>query len=209
MVYFHKFIFSKKPEIFKNDLEKYILSITLIFLAAKSSNILIELESLVKITINIFLSELNELNKENIKNEIKEKVFMVEYEILNAIGFDLNVDLPYNYLMRMKSNFEHYPKFIFDYCIWFINDSFILPVCLNVYPHLIALSSIYLLNQKLNLNLIDKIEEFKDIDLNEVKRISGLLSKIYNKSSPKKIENKINKLPMKEVKLNKLYENYK
>lgn len=142
------------------------------------------------ITIEDFSLELKcEILRRILENKIKEK----ELEILMQIGFDLNVDLPYLYMDRMRGyfqqNFQKSDKLI-EICYNFLNDSFKLPLCVYYSPLKIALASILLLSRHFkNIELVDNKNGVKwyqmiseEIELEEIENISDYLNVLYTSS---------------------------
>jgi hypothetical protein len=177
MVYFHKFFANKLQSIFSIDLfEKYILAATFVFLATKSCNKFISVETLIYAVINKFHSE----NCEN----MKEKIFSLEFEILCSFGFDMNFDLPYQNLFEMRNLFKEFKgaqKNYYTFCQWFLNDSFILPLCIYFSPRLIALASIQLLDLNFKVGLFEKVGNILDFEETEqIKKIVTYINLIYS-----------------------------
>jgi hypothetical protein len=160
-----------------------------ILLASKSCNQLIFLDDLVKVILNSYYDSDTKSTDEVLIEECKNKINEIEFDILTTIGFDVNVDLPYKYLTQMKPYFLKLKNFnnkLYQYCCFFINDSFTLPVCLYFNPLLIALSSINLLAQRFNLQL-DSLNSIKwyhiideTIDFSEIERLSNIIGCLYH-----------------------------
>lgn len=194
MVFFHKYFLFKK--VFSHDYTKYLTCCTCVFLSLKVSNLIVPLEKLIDTFLFLYFREnYQKLNiNEKLISEISNKVFQIEFEILNAIGFDLNVDLPYKYIYLMKPYFEEsfnaqfYSKYILIVTS-FINDSFKLPVCLYYEPLLIFLACVYLVEIYFKIQLKDKAEKkwFQLIDSSvqflEVEKISAKIKMIYDYSN--------------------------
>ena len=139
-----------------------------------------------------------ELVKEALKKNLEEKIKLKELDILNIIGFDINIDLPYIYVEKMKPYFLQYIpqgskhlEIIYN----FVNDSFKVPVILYYSPLKIALACIYLVHHHFKVDLIElknKIKWYqiidKDIELQEIKDIALIINGIYqlNKENRKK-----------------------
>ena len=196
MVFFHKFFIFKKG--FIDDFEKYLTCASCILLAVKVCNQLTPLEELVK----FFLKQYNRQKSLNIAitDELVfdtcEKVCQREFEILNSIGFDLNVDLPYKYVLSMKSYYFDYLKNHKLMIITnnFINDSFKLPLCLYFDPLLVALASLYLVSIYFKLSLPDTKEGIKwfkildnNIELKEIISLSEMINNIYKFCNESKV----------------------
>jgi hypothetical protein len=188
MVFFHKYFIFKKG--FENDLEKYLTCSSCILLAVKVCNQLTPLEELV----NLFLRQYIRQNNlpvsidDQLVFETCEKLCSIEFQVLNSIGFDLNVELPYKYVYNMKFYYFDYLKNSKLLVITnnFINDSFKLPLCLYYDPLLIALASLYLASVYFKVPLPDTKEGVKwfnildkTVELKEVILISEKINKIY------------------------------
>lgn len=195
MVFFHKyFIYIKKfPDIFT----KYLSCFTCLFLALKVCDCLMPFDHLIKNFLRLLFKIQNinpvEINEKIIK-ETKERVFQIEFEILDLIGFDLNIDMPYTYLQKMSNYFINCikaEKLIF--CTTsFLNDSFKLPLSLYYDPLLILLACIYLCEFYFNVKLIDyqgvkwyQIID-KNVDFGTVKEIFLKMKFNYDYSSTHK-----------------------
>jgi hypothetical protein len=132
--------------------------------------------------------------------ETSEKLCSIEFDILNVIGFDLNIDLPYKYIHLMKSYYIEYLKNskLITITTNFINDSFKLPLILYHDPLLIALASLYLVSAyfKVPLPKTKEGEKWyhlldKNVKLEDVVLISDEINKIYkfcNETKCKKTE---------------------
>ena len=141
-----------------------------------------------------------EILRKILEDKIKEK----ELLILKIIGFDLNIDLPYIFIERMKSyfqqNFSKSEKLI-EVCFNFLNDSFKLPCCIYYSPLKIALACVLLLNIHFKVELIDSKNGVKwfhqlsnEIELEEIESISETLNLLYAYSKEKKESNKNSKV---------------
>ena len=194
MVIFHKYFLYVKY--FNQDFTKYLTCFTCIFISLKISNIILLLEDLLKIFLKIYYKE--NYKKINVNNELisalSKKVFQIEFDILNIIGFDINIDLPYDYIFLMKDyfiwNFQpEIMKQIKLIIISFINDSFKLPLCLYYHPFLIYLACLNLLSKYFNYELKDKdgIKWFnlieKNISYEDINTISNKITVIYEYNS--------------------------
>lgn len=124
-----------------------------------------------------------------IKQHLDTRIKLREMEILERLGFDINLDLPYIYVEKMKPYIVQYipksEKFI-GIINNFINDSFKIPVCLFYSPLKIALSAVYLLSVHFNIELLctkDGTKWYQLIDpetsLEEVVEIAELINLIY------------------------------
>jgi hypothetical protein len=206
MLFFHKFFIFKKY--FENDLEKYLTCAACVMLATKVCNELRPLSNLVECFLKLYSLQfqLRVSIDEQIIFETGEKLCLIEFEILSAIDFDLNVEIPYKYVIQMKKYFIDYLKNpeLMKITSNFINDSFTLPLCLYFDPLLIALASLYLtgyyFKEYFKNGLPDTKEGVKwyhiidkNIRIEEVKLVSAKINQIYKfcneaKYSKKKVE---------------------
>lgn len=121
--------------------------------------------------------------EENLIFETSEKLCTIEFEILNQIGFDLNLELPYKYVHLMKSYYIDYlrnPKLIVI-TTNFINDSFKLPLCLYYDPLIIALASLYLVGVYFKISLPETKEGLKWYQLIDTQMSLGLIIEVGEK----------------------------
>ena len=168
MFYFHKFFIFKK--FLKDEKELHIVCLSCIYIAIKSCDELIFIDDLITYTPY---------------TNIREEIINCEFVILNILGFDVNVTLPYKYLLRIKNYLDNLNSKLFQIAFYYINDSFKLPVCLFYEPYMIALSCVYLLkiNFKIDLpNINEGINWYcsvsNNVDINEVITLSHFLNKI-------------------------------
>ena len=188
MVIFHK-IYILKPK-YKNELEIKTLAIACLFISLKVCNHLLPLNDLVKEFTNTNLYK-NKIIENSSLLEISERICYLELEILNKIGFDLNIDLPYkymdsmvNYILKTLRN----PKFLII-ATSFLNDSFKLPLCLYYDPKVLALAGIYMTISLFRINLpdYDGKKWYQIIDNNfkfdTIIEVSNYIGKIYEYSS--------------------------
>jgi hypothetical protein len=203
MIFFHKFFIFKK--FFENDFEKYLTCAACIFISVKVCNQLTPLKELVNFFLRLYIRQKNITMSIDEKTifETCEKLCQIEFDVLNTIGFDLNVDLPYKYVHMMKFYYVEYlknPKLI-TITTNFINDSFKLPLCINYDPLLIALASLYLTSVYFKVPLPKTREGKKwfqllenNIMVEDVISVSEKINKIYkfcNEEKEKKINKKI------------------
>jgi hypothetical protein len=186
MVYFHKYFLTYQN--IESDLDKYCICIASILTASKFCDQLIPLDKLILIGKDLFNVDTKSNSVQNIISLFKDKVFFFEFEILNCLGFDLNVSLPYKYIIQMKNYFNEYlknPK-IYQICYYYINDSFKLPLCLYYHPLYIALACMYLLEVNFNMKLPVTSKGLKwfeiiepNVNLDIVKEVAFYLNRIY------------------------------
>lgn len=186
MIYFHKYFLTNQN--INCDLDKYCICIASILTASKFCDQLIPLDKLILTASNLFKREIESNKYQNLLSLTKEKVLYFEFEILHSLAFDLNVSLPYKYIIQMKNYFTEYlknPK-LYQISYYYINDSFKLPLCLFYHPLYIALACIYLIELNFNINLptlktgekwYEVIEQ--GIDFNIIKEVAFSLNKLY------------------------------
>lgn len=183
MIYFHKHSLLK--EIFSSEDEVDITIIASLFVASKTCNALISLQRLIQ--SYLALKGKNSLGSTEV-DELKENIIKTEFEILNSIGFDLNLDLPYIYIEKMKPYItdclknDKLTKIVYN----FLNDSFKLPLILHYAPIKIALAALYLLGVHFKVDLIDTKEGKKwysilstDVSFEEIIEIANMINQIY------------------------------
>jgi hypothetical protein len=199
MVFFHKYFLFKKS--FENDFEKYLTCAACVFISVKVCNQLTPLKELVTYFLKLYKKQKNLpfLIDEKIIFETSEKMCLFEFEVLNCIGFDLNLDLPYKYVHSMKFYYLEYLKDskLIIITTNFINDSFKLPLCLNLDPLLIALASLYLASLYFKIPLPKTKEGTKwfqlidkNIKLDVVISVSEKINKIYKFTNEKNSQRK-------------------
>jgi len=195
MVIFHKYYLLKKK--FPDILTKYLSCFTCLFLALKICDCLISFDHLIKIFLKLLfkIQMINPVDiNEKIIKETKERLFQIEFEILDFIGFDLNINMPYSYLQKMIPYFKDFLKMdkLILCATSFLNDSFKLPLCLYYDPFLILLACIYLCEFYFNVKLLDyngiKWYHILDesVDFKIVKEIFLKLKMSYDNSSRNK-----------------------
>jgi hypothetical protein len=205
MVFFHKYFILKKA--FSNDLEKYLTCASCILLSVKVCNQLTPLEELVRFFLKQYLRQTHMTHivvDDQLVFETSEKLCLLEFEILSAAGFDLNLDLPYKYVHQMKFYYFDYLKNskLIIITTNFINDSFKLPLCLYYDPILVALACLYLASVYFKVPLVDTKDCVKwynildkSVELKQVVALSEKINKIYKFcSEPKKGEAKKRKI---------------
>ena len=162
MIYFHKFYFYSNFQIEKGTNRLFLCS-AFIFIATKVANRLISLNEISNIIKDI-------LTKKNLsfsKDDIKQNIIHYEFSIMSILGFNLEVDLPYSFLVKAKRFFEENlqlnTKKVIELCCYYINDSFILPLCLHYIPDVIAISAVSIMAKQIGIKLnIEKIIALSD-----------------------------------------------
>jgi hypothetical protein len=193
MVFFHKYFLYLKC--FQDESDKYLTCFACVFLASKACNVLLPLPDLINVYWNLIPANLKtgKLDSRQIF-ELTESLTLKEFEVLDNLGFDLNVDLPFTYINQMKQYYLEYLKNskLIIITTNIINDSFILPLCLYYDPLLIALASMYLLSVYFRIDFPDTREGRKwyhlidsRIALEDIKELSVKIYNIYEFSTSK------------------------
>lgn len=129
----------------------------------------------------------------------KELLEELEYEILETIGFDFEIELPYRHIRKFceKQVPQATRDTVYDLAFKFCNDSFKLPACLYFHPKIIAASCIQMagkwrLNNKIDCGFELKIKGhpwFKWVDSAieqpHIKEVIEYLRVLYQKEAPK------------------------
>lgn len=167
MIFFHKYFLFKKK--FADIETKYLCCFACLFISLKVNYSLIPLKNsnpnsnevdLITIFTKLLfkIQERNEsVKNEEVKNKFIQLILIYEFEILDLIGFDLNIDHPKNYHQKYLFYFEEYLKIPQFYKIIFpfINDSFTIPLILYHHPLVIYLASVYFNSKLLGFKLPD------------------------------------------------------
>lgn len=178
MIIIHKFTLRKREFNSKEDTE--ICGLAALFLATKLCNFLVSVSSL----------QIAYLAKRGSSESGVEKILDYELSILSEIGFDINIDLPYSYVERMKPYFEdprkqdRYIKIVYN----FLNDSFKLPLCLYYSPITVSMAAFYLLGTHFKVVLIDTKDNKKwynfvsdQTSFEEIVEVAKLLNSMYKR----------------------------
>lgn len=188
MVLFHKYLILVNK--FKNEFEVYLTCAACVFLSIKICNQLTPLRELINFFLKIYNRQTNfPLSiDDNLLIETSGKLCMMEIEILNLIGFEYDVELPYKFIFQMKSYYIDYLQNskLITITTNFINDSFKLPLSLFYDPLLIALASLYLVSFYFKVKLPDTKEGVKwyhlldrGISLDVIVEVAGRINTIY------------------------------
>jgi len=143
---FHYYTYFKS---FKN-IDRAELSLTCVFLAHKIKVGFIRPENIndlypmLKSNINKEKEKDNKIgsNKNNSSKNIGN-ILDVEMEFLNFLGFDLEIENPYNYVIHYKKKFK-FSENIEILSLNIITDSFRRPFCIYFHPRTIAFVAIFL-----------------------------------------------------------------
>jgi hypothetical protein len=176
-------------------MEKYLACTACILLSSKVCNQLCPLEDIIKIFLKLYILQFNIkiTVDDKLIIETNETVCSIEFDILQMIDFDMNVELPYKYIQQMGEYYGDYvksPPFI-KITTYFINDSFKLPICLYYDPLYIALACMYLASLHLKVRLVDSKEGLKwyqiidkNVEIKEVISVCEKINNIYKFSPP-------------------------
>jgi hypothetical protein len=146
--------------------DRYELATACVFLASKLCNDFIKVETALEIYTSI-----KNVNQSQAKGDKKPDLTKYEIELMSIIGFDLDFDLPYNYLDQYLNQIikeEEKRKKAQNLSFVIVNDSYRRPLCLLFPPKYIALAAIYGASTMLDADknfIFDEIIEFdKEID---------------------------------------------
>ena len=114
---------------------------------------------------------LNNSNKKLTKEELKDEIMQKEFDLLNALGFDINIDIPYSYfpllsfyLKKCNETNDYVLSEINVLLNEYVQNSMLFPLYLYYSPYEIFFGCIYLIKQKKAI--------FNFIDLNELKQLA-------------------------------------
>jgi len=119
------------------EFDRYLLCSACLFLAAKMKNSMLKIEDLQE---NYSLTRNKKIN-----NNFNNEIIKFELEILNLLGFDLEIETPYqialHYFKAIKADTQFKRLEILTYN--YINDSYRRPLAIYFKPMYIALSAIF------------------------------------------------------------------
>lgn len=175
LTYYQKFILNYS----KYKIDRFICAASSLYIAIKVNEILnIGLDNFIVVYFKK-MSHFRVFNKEmsdEIKLDLKQKFCFIENEILQNIGFDFDIILPYDYLEEINHEFENEIRI---YSNSFCNDFYYLNVCLYFHPLEIALACIYLshifLNKEFNLKWLEKFSIKNENVFNLIKRYQNFI----------------------------------
>ena len=114
---------------------------------------------------------LNNSNKKLTKEELKDEIMQKEFDLLNALGFDINIDIPYSYfpllsfyLKKCNETNNYVLSEINVLLNEYVQNSMLFPLYLYYSPYEIFFGCIYLIKKKKTI--------FNFIDLNELKQLA-------------------------------------
>ena len=105
MIIFHKYRISSNLALNLSSSEDiYILLGACLFIGQRAINVLkINIEN-IAFFINQLINNKNQNNKLNI-NDLNKKLIQKEYDILTSIGFNIEIDSPYQFFCKLKYYF--------------------------------------------------------------------------------------------------------
>lgn len=127
--------------------DRYVMSVTCLFLACKIEENPIKLELLVDKYMKLMSNKSANIDKET--KEFREKVIIAERILLHTLGFDLQLQHPYLPRLRIIKDLKNFiPEDrraeVNQLALNFINDSFRTTLCLQYPADEIAVASILL-----------------------------------------------------------------
>lgn len=139
VVYFHRFYMFHSFKTFP----RYVTACCCLFLAGKVEETPKKCMDIIKTA----RAELSDLKFKSFGDDPKEEVMTLERILLQTIKFDLQVEHPYNYLLKyakcLKGDKAKLQKMV--QMAWnFVNDSLSTTVCLQWEPEIIAVAMIHL-----------------------------------------------------------------
>jgi len=152
-VLFHRFYAFQS---FKSH-DRMVMAVTCLFLACKIEDSYVKVDTLVD-----FYVKHEKLKKEQSKEkeistpfsaediiELRRKVIIAERVLLHSVGFELQIEHPYDFVRKEMSSIKNYipeslRKDVYQQAVNFINDSFRTTLCLQYTQHDMALTSIFL-----------------------------------------------------------------
>ena len=193
MITFHKYRISSNLALNQSSSEDiYILLGACLFIGQRAINVLkINIEN-IAFFINQLINNKNQNNKLNI-NDLNKKIIQKEYDILTSIGFNIEIDSPYQFFCKLKYYFSkseiNSPNFVI-LLSYIIKDSLILPISLYYTPNIIAISCIKIIIEKYNINFINikdliSLSDY-DLDNKDIDECELLIQKIQATINEKK-----------------------
>ena len=189
MIYYHKYIlFNSLPHSKISEIEKVLICASCIFLSFKATVKQINIDELS----GKLLPYLNNMsvNKKYLLEDINIIIRKYEYDILYAIGFNMGIDNPYDFLEYLRYYLKiivvenNTIKEIIQLVNKFINDSLLFPLYLYYSSYDIIVSCILLAKESNNYNFINIdcfIQMYQlQIDNNKIRQCAKYISKITN-----------------------------
>jgi len=192
-IIFHKYKICSNFSLSKYSSEElYILLGACIYIGQKAINILkVKIEN-ISFLIKQIMDKKNPENNVDI-NDLSTRLIQKEFDILELIGFNTDIDSPFLFLNKIKkylSQSEFNPENFITLLIYIIKDSFILPLSLYYTPNVITISCVQILKEKYNLNFINIKELIASSEYNlndeEIQECASFIKKIEFSISEKK-----------------------
>jgi hypothetical protein len=188
MVFYYKFtLFNGISLKDLGEIERLILRSACIFLGFKA--ITFKIFDIQKFS-SIILESLNNLNTKLMEDDLRDKIIQKEFDLLTALGFDINIDDPYsyfpllhNYLKKCNEAKDYIFSEIFSLLNEYVQNSKLFPLYLYYSSYEIFFGCIYLIKQKKTIfNFIDLPELIKlaktEINTDNICQCSKYISKI-------------------------------
>ncbi|KAJ6246974.1 hypothetical protein M0813_02230 [Anaeramoeba flamelloides] len=191
-VIFHKFYQMKSLK----QIEVKIIALSSVFLSCK----LEETPRRVRHIINTFVSidqieqkqkqvPINPLNQEYW--EIKNEIIQGESYILNQIGFDLQIEHPFKFLLNYSNTLKCSPKLIQK--AWnFLNDCFMIDVCIKYPSPLLAVSCLFISSEILGETIFEKQNlsnwNLFNTTIEDITKVSQEILSLYKDPKPQYVD---------------------
>ena len=169
MVFYYKYILFNGISLKDlGEIERLILCSACIFLGFKV--ITFKIFDIEKLS-SIIYGSLKNMNKKLMEDELKDEIMQKEFDLLNALGFDINIDIPYSYfpllsfyLKKCNETNDYVLSEINVLLNEYVQNSMLFPLYLYYSPYEIFFGCIYLIKKKKTI--------FNFIDLNELKQLA-------------------------------------
>eukprot|EP00298_Acanthocystis_sp_HF-20_P010091 c18668_g1_i2.p1 GENE.c18668_g1_i2~~c18668_g1_i2.p1 ORF type:complete len:264 (-),score=66.33 c18668_g1_i2:173-964(-) len=192
-VYFRRYIFCQG---FGGDHAKnpYLICATCVYVASKVEECCVSASSIVR--------EAKILEKENFHFN-DHAILDQEFEILNALNFDLIVHHPYRCLQKYHDDAggDHHSL----QTSWAIlNDSYKSDIPLIFAPHKIALAAIYMAGTVCRFPDLDSWLENLNIDINEIIEVASTMVQAYEVLASRNVSSDIQSMAVLRVRVQEL-----
>ena len=141
-------------------IDRFELATACVFLSSKLCNDFIKIETALEIFNGL-------KNITQAKNDKKLDLTKYEIELMSIIGFDLDFELPYNFIEQYTHQIikeDDKRKKLLNLSFILVNDSYRRPLCLLFFPKYIALAAIYVACIILDSEDSFKFDEILEID---------------------------------------------
>lgn len=186
-----------------SEFDRHLIAAVCYFISCKSEDMPIELKTLI-----IMYHELRNKAKNQPPCELtemkaksyKEEILKAEMAILQDLNFELQVELPYQYIEEYQHIFERLDIFdgskkadciskIITFSSLYCHDSFMCPVSLYFHPLVVACCCVKMSLQYVKINIPDMngIPWYKwicgKVEINEIEKVRATMNKIYKPST--------------------------